>query len=74
MVEEVVRVVPDLAADGEGLQRVGDRPPVCQLVHEGRVELPLGRGHPQQEDVLVLRGEGGAEDAVVTSGENTEDL
>ena len=54
---ENVRVVPNLAAHSEGFERVGEAFLSEQVLGKRGVQLPLKRGHFDQDNVLNFRRE-----------------
>ena len=61
-------MVPYLATNGEGPERVRDAPLADQLLHKQPVELSLVGGHPDEEDVLSLRRQRLTQHLVAASG------
>ena len=65
-------MVPNLAADGEGPERVGDAPLTDQFLHKQPVELSLVGGHPHEEDVLALRRQRLSQHLMAASGKQDQ--
>ena len=65
-------MVPYLATNGEGPERVRDAPLADQLLHKQPVELSLVGGHPDEEDILSLRRQRLSQHLVAASGRNCE--